>query len=66
MLYLVEATITRNEYMSYSESFNTSRLVEADNIDDAYTKFHRYWFTKSSDYSVTYSIGNFEIHGVIQ
>lgn len=40
---------------------NDARLVKANNADEAYAKYTKYWEDKTSEYSVYYSAINIDV-----
>lgn len=52
MLYLVQGTITRHQYMGDSKSEKVIRLVEAADMEAASDKFITSFESDSSDYDV--------------
>ena len=65
MLFLVEGTVSKTEYMDKESKFKVTRLVEAEDDDQARIKFEEYWRAKTVEYSTYYSASAKEISEVI-
>ncbi|ADQ52888.1 hypothetical protein CL89_gp309 [Aeromonas phage PX29] len=56
MLFLAKIRYMKSEYMGSSKSFDTIKLVEAEDVDDADCKVRAHYNDKSSDYGTYYSV----------
>lgn len=56
MLFYVEARVHRMEYESTDSTFEHRGLIEAESLDQAYTKFEKYWDSKTVGYNVYYTV----------
>lgn len=56
MLFLAKIRYMKSEYMGSSKSFDTIKLVEAEDVDDAESKVRAYYDDMSSEYSTYYSV----------
>ncbi|ADM80153.1 hypothetical protein phiAS5_ORF0310 [Aeromonas phage phiAS5] len=56
MIFLAKIRYMKSEYMGSSKSFDTIKLVEAEDADEADSKVREYYNDKSSDYGTYYSV----------
>lgn len=59
--FLVKGEIRKRDYMGDATYINDTRLVKANNADEAYAKYTKYWEDKTSEYSVYYSAINIDV-----
>lgn len=52
--FLVKGRVHERPYMGDERTYEETRLVKADDEEDAKYKFEMYWENKSSEYSVSY------------
>lgn len=65
MLFIAKAEIERHHYMSSIEKEKVIHPVEAENYDDAYAKFMKYYELQTRDYDVYVSVSHVEIFELI-
>lgn len=54
--FLVKGTVTTYPYMGEPYKQDEYRLVKAEDLSDAYTKYCSYWEDQSDQYSVFYRV----------
>ncbi len=60
-IFLVQAEIEQTPYMEKTTKLKDIRIVLADSVDDAETKFKQYWNSQESKYSVNYWVNHVTI-----
>jgi hypothetical protein len=61
MYFLVKATVTKYPYMAEPRTFDDTRLVMADDAEQAERKYYRFWEGQNEAYEVTYHLNGVEV-----
>lgn len=61
MLWFVEGTVCKSYYMGSEEDITYRGLIQADSYEQAVEKYREYWRSKTDEYSIYYSVVDYEI-----